>query len=276
MELRTVGGFKYNISLYLQYLRLNFLASVEYKMGFLTVLFNILMSIAVWFTFWTIILSVNGGQFASWTVKQLLLWYGITEFAIGLLGVNYVLLALIFTITEEGLEKHLTKPYHPLVGAVGENLGVTFFLRSAWGLFAILADVVLFHLWELLYQIVLALLISFCGVLLINFLYTSVVTLAFFFGRVEPLFQLFDELEVNLIRLPLHFLPKHIFIAFITVYPLGLIATLPTQLIFAEGWFSGTTIVFPTVVTFAVILFTVGMGVLSNKFFNFGLKNEDP
>ena len=275
LALEHPGGIKRDFYLFGKYLKLNLMAALEYKAGFLTIITSIVLTLGVWYVYWSIILGLTGNAFAGWGPQQFVVWYFFTEFSIGIFGLFSAVSQLYFYVIDEGLEPLLSQPFHPLVQILGEGMYILSLVRALFSLLILAIGSFIFGIHLNLLLLLAAIVVSCTGVIIFTAVYVIVETLAFWVGSVEFLVNLLVDVEMNFIRLPQNIISEFLLFSVFVILPVGLFATIPTFLVFNGSIFASLNLLGEAGLFLVLLLFTYIMSYLAYKAFNTGLARYD-
>ena len=207
------------------YVRLAIKHQSEYKSSFYIFLAHQVVAIAVWLTFWKVLLG-RIGDFGSWDFPRMVLLTGFVAINGGLWLTFVAIWRLPREILTGQLNSHLIKPVHPFVHFLFRQLNLRSVPRLFIGVGLVTTALCYYDIGFTVRSLVLAGVMSGLSFLTTFLPFATICLAAFWIGRAEFLRDLFIELFVFQ-NYPLSEFPNAFILVFSLVIPLIFAATVP-------------------------------------------------
>lgn len=207
------------------YVKLAIKHQSEYKSSFYVFLAQQVVTVAVWLTFWKVLLG-RIGDFGAWDFPRMMLLTGFVAINGGLWLTFVAIWRLPREILTGQFNSHLIKPVHPFLHCLFRQLNLRSIPRLLIGIALVAAALCRYQIDYTAQSLLLAAVISGLSFFSTVLPFATVCLAAFWIGRAEFLRDLFIELFVFQ-NYPLSEFPNAFIFIFSLIIPLIFAATVP-------------------------------------------------
>jgi ABC-2 type transport system permease protein len=216
--------------LFVEVLRANIAAVMEYRIPFLVQVFGMMLNNAAFLIFWAVLIR-HTGSIGGWKFGDVLYLWALGPSAFGLAFVVFGNARQLGTLIVQGdLDVYLLQPKDPLFHAL-----ISRTVPSAWG-DLIYGFLLLPFITHDPVRIGLFALFTVTGALVFVGFFSLVQSLAFWLGNITGLANAMTELMLNFTLYPETVFPQPMRWVFYTLIPAGFLAFLPIRVLRTLDW----------------------------------------
>ena len=218
------------LSILKRYVQIAFKNFVNYRTNFIMVVLYWFVSLGVLVIFWKALFRYLPQGMNVWDFPRLCVLNSVCYISWGLFVLFWGLHQIPQKVINGEVDKYLSRPMSPLTGFLGEGIYLECIYEILSGIISIVLIVVYYSINISFINIIQFSVVIFLSTLVIVLIHGCLSLLAFWFGKIDSLQSILDDLD-NFQKYPLVFFPKNIKLFLIFVVPLYFPGSFSTKIL---------------------------------------------